>query len=48
MGTEDQEDAEVGASFSGKVQTNRWTVLPPVHPRQSGECAALRPEKVKN
>lgn len=47
MGIEDQEKAEDGASLSGQVQANRWPVLPPVHPGQSGECAAQRPETVR-
>lgn len=44
MGIEDQEKAEDGGSLSGQIQTSCWPVLPPVHPRQSGECAAWRPE----
>jgi len=38
MGYKDQEKGE--GSLSGKVQANCWPVLPPVYPRQPGECAA--------
>lgn len=47
MGIGDREKAEDGASLSGQVQTNRWPVLPPLHPGQSGEHVAQRPQTVR-
>lgn len=45
MGIKDQEKAENCTSLSGKVQTTSGPVLPPVHPRQPGECIEWRSKK---
>lgn len=39
MWIKDQENDENCASLFGEVQASCGPVLPPVHPRQSGECA---------
>lgn len=38
LGSEDQEEAEGHASVSWQIQASGRTVLPSVHPGESGEC----------
>lgn len=41
LGSEDQEEAEGRGSLSWQIQAAGGTVLPSVHPGESGECVRL-------